>query len=57
MSSMKIAAQLWSEDIYKGVPKKRNVHAAKDDILESIAEARYYREAIFERAKAGPIAK
>jgi len=51
VSSMKIAAQLWSEDIYKEVPRKRNVHSAKDDILESIAEARYYKEAIFERAK------
>ncbi|KAF7558873.1 hypothetical protein G7046_g5283 [Stylonectria norvegica] len=29
------------------VPTKRGTHKAKDDILESIEEARYYRDAIF----------
>jgi hypothetical protein len=31
-------------------PRKRGLHKARDDILESIEEARYYRSAIFQPA-------
>ena len=34
-------------------PKKRYAHMAKDDILESLAEARYYREVVFGRVEDG----
>lgn len=52
VSSVKEAARRWSsEDILAGVPQKRLVHKAKDDILESIEEARYYREFVFQKAK------
>jgi oligoribonuclease len=51
VSSLKEAAKRWSSlDVLVGVPKKMNMHKAKDDILESIAEAKYYKEAIFQRA-------
>jgi len=53
VSSIKEAAKRWCElNILTGVPKKKTLHKAKDDILESIAEAKYYKEAIFQHPKA-----
>ncbi|KAG0650036.1 DNA polymerase lambda [Hyphodiscus hymeniophilus] len=50
VSGIKEAAKRWcEEDILKGIPKKDGLHRAKEDILDSIAEARYYQEAIFQR--------
>jgi oligoribonuclease len=50
VSSVKELAKRWSSlDVLLGAPKKKNAHKAKDDILESIAEAKYYKEAIFQR--------
>lgn len=50
VSSIKEAMRRWSpDDIVKGSPAKQGLHDAKADILESIAEARYYREKIFVR--------
>jgi oligoribonuclease len=50
VSTIKEAAKRWSSlDVLLGVPKKKLLHKAKDDILESIAEAKYYKEAIFQR--------
>ena len=52
VSGMKEAAKRWcEEDILKGIPKKEGKHRAKNDILDSIAEARYYKEAIFQRPR------
>jgi oligoribonuclease len=49
VSSLKEASKRWSsEEVVVGVPKKRALHKAKDDIYESIAEARYYKEVIFQ---------
>jgi oligoribonuclease len=51
VSTVKEATKLWcSSEILAAVPKKQNSHKARDDILESIAEAKYYKEAIFRRA-------
>ena len=48
VSSLKEAAKRWcGRDIVEGVPRKKTGHRALDDILESIEEARYYREKIF----------
>jgi oligoribonuclease len=48
-----MAAKIWcEEDILVGVPKKQLQHTAKADILESIAEGKYYKEAIFQRSRA-----
>ena len=46
-----MASKIWcEEDVLVGVPKKQLQHTAKADILESITEARYYKEAIFQRS-------
>jgi len=45
VSSIKELAARWYPDLEP--PTKRNAHMALDDIRESIAELRYYRENIF----------
>jgi len=45
VSSIKELAARWYPDLE--LPKKRNAHLALDDIRESIAELRFYREKIF----------
>jgi len=53
VSSIKEAARRWApERILDMVPKKKGLHQARDDILESIEEARVYRDMIFRRADA-----
>ncbi|KOS19326.1 Oligoribonuclease [Escovopsis weberi] len=48
ISAIKEAARRWSPvAVVEGLPRKVGTHKARDDILESIAEARYYRDAIF----------
>jgi oligoribonuclease len=50
VSTLKESVRRWcSSDILAGAPKKQLLHKAKDDILESIAEAKYYKEVIFQR--------
>lgn len=49
VSTIKEAAMRWcSNDILRGVPKKKLVHSADEDIKESIEEAKYYM-ALFKR--------
>jgi len=43
VSSLKILAQRWRPDVAEGV-NKRSAHLALDDIRDSIAELRHYRE-------------
>jgi oligoribonuclease len=53
VSTIKEAAVRWStQEVLKEVPKKKNLHTAREDILESIEEARYYKQAIFQHAEA-----
>ncbi|MCJ1253305.1 hypothetical protein MMC24_001116 [Lignoscripta atroalba] len=53
VSSLKEAARRWaSKDILKQVPSKRGLHQAREDILESIEEARFYRDMVFVKAAA-----
>ena len=48
VSSIKEAARRWAPpEILSKVPSKKGLHQAKDDILESIEEARFYREFFF----------
>lgn len=50
VSTLKEAARRWaSKDILKQIPRKRLLHEARADILESIQEAKFYREAFFLR--------
>jgi oligoribonuclease len=43
VSTLKILAQRWAPDVAEAF-RKSNTHLALDDIKESIAELRYYRE-------------
>ena len=43
VSTLKELARRWHPEVYKGV-KKAGAHTALADILESIAELRYYRD-------------
>ena len=45
VSAIKEAIRRWgSEETLHGIPKKKGLHQAREDILESIEEARYYRQ-------------
>jgi oligoribonuclease len=47
VSSLKELARRWYPAIYRKRPNKTEQHRALDDIMESIAELRYYREQLF----------
>lgn len=50
VSSLKEAAKRWCpEEVQRNAPAKQGLHQAKEDILESIAEARYYKQVIFQK--------
>ncbi|KAI0171917.1 ribonuclease H-like protein [Hypoxylon sp. FL1284] len=50
VSTLKEAVRRWCpKDVRRGAPPKQALHQAKEDILESIAEARYYKEVIFDK--------
>ncbi|KAI8630546.1 ribonuclease H-like domain-containing protein [Xylariaceae sp. FL1651] len=55
VSTLKEAARRWCpKDVLQKAPRKQGLHQAKEDILESIAEARYYKNAIFGRKSNQP---
>ena len=48
VSSIKEAARRWSHpSVAKRTPTKHGTHKARDDILESIEEARYFQQVLF----------
>ncbi|HET7399020.1 MAG TPA: oligoribonuclease [Intrasporangium sp.] len=47
VSSIKELSRRWYPRVYYNAPKKAGGHRALADIRESIAELRYYREAVF----------
>jgi oligoribonuclease len=47
VSTVKELARRWYPDVYAAAPKKAGPHRALDDIKESVAELRYYREKLF----------
>lgn len=48
VSSIKEAVKRWAPDeVLMGVPSKKLLHQAREDILESIEEAKYYRDKLF----------
>ena len=48
VSSIKEAVRRWAPEEFLGhVPSKKGLHQAREDILESIEEARFYRDAFF----------
>ena len=46
VSSLKELCRRWYPDVYKQRPGKKEAHRALDDVLESIAELRYYRDSM-----------
>lgn len=51
VSSLKEAARRWCPNVASSAPAKKCLHEAKQDILESIEEARYYRSEIFQPSR------
>ena len=50
VSAIKEAARRWAPaDVIKNSPQKKYLHEARQDILESIEEAKYYRETLFQK--------
>ena len=50
VSSIKEAARRWAPvELLQQVPAKKGLHQAREDILESIEEARFYRECVFRK--------
>ena len=47
VSTIKELARRWYPDAFAAAPKKAGGHRALDDIRESVAELRYYRETVF----------
>ncbi|KAJ2177054.1 hypothetical protein GGH18_006204 [Coemansia sp. RSA 530] len=47
VSSVKELARRWSPQVLGAAPTKKETHRALDDILESIAELRYYKQSFF----------
>lgn len=48
VSSLKEAAKRWApEEVLKNSPPKKGLHDARADILESIAEAKFYKNVFF----------
>lgn len=55
VSSLKEAARRWCpREVVREAPRKQGLHQAKEDILESIEEARYYKEVIFSQYESAP---
>jgi oligoribonuclease len=52
VSTVKELAKRWHPAILGGAPRKAEGHRALDDIRESVAELRYYRDSFFLRAPA-----
>jgi oligoribonuclease len=48
VSTVKELAKRWNPQILGDAPEKKESHRALDDILESIAELRYYRDTFFD---------
>jgi oligoribonuclease len=47
VSSIKELARRWYPGLRNGLPQKAGAHRALDDIRESVAELRFYREKVF----------
>ncbi|KAK5651730.1 hypothetical protein OQA88_11692 [Cercophora sp. LCS_1] len=50
VSSIKEAARRWCPEIASRASRKKGLHQAKQDIVESIEEAKYYKSTIFKIA-------
>jgi oligoribonuclease len=57
VSSLKELCRRWYPEVYRGRPSKKETHRALDDIRESVAELRYYRDAMLKPPEAAPEAR
>jgi oligoribonuclease len=57
VSSLKELCRRWYPEIYRGRPAKKETHRALDDIRESVAELRYYRETMLKPMAEAPAAR
>jgi len=52
VSTVKECVRRWGgPEIRRGVPAKKELHEARQDILESIEEMRYYKEMLFDKQR------
>ncbi|KAL4954499.1 ribonuclease H-like domain-containing protein [Aspergillus filifer] len=52
VSTLKEMVRRWGDDqVLKNVPEKKEVHEAREDILESIEEMKYYRSVLFNKSE------
>lgn len=52
VSSIKEAARRWAgKEVLARVPRKKGLHQAREDVLESLEECRFYREVLFSCSK------
>lgn len=54
VSSVKELVRRWYPDVLNGLRQKQGSHRALDDIRESVAELRHYRERVFVNPVAAP---
>lgn len=54
VSTVKELVRRWYPEAFAKLPRKQGSHRALDDIRESVAELRYYREAVFRPAAPAP---
>ena len=54
VSSLKELCRRWYPEVFKHRPGKRETHRALDDVRESIAELRYYRDTMLRPAEPAP---
>ncbi len=50
VSTVKELARRWYPEAFSAAPRKAGSHRALDDIKESVAELRYYRDSVFRSA-------
>ena len=49
VSTVKELTWRWLPKVAEACPKKKYMHRALDDILESISELKYYKDSIFDK--------
>ena len=54
VSTVKELCRRWYPGVLAKAPEKKTAHRALDDVLESVAELAYYRDAIFAPPAVGP---
>ncbi len=53
VSTIKELCRRWYPEVLANAPRKEGAHRALDDIRESVAELRYYRETVFRQVPVG----